>query len=309
MNLEDKFVGCMLGLAVGDGLGSHFEGQPFEWLRKRFSSPEDLLSNLPEAPWHYTDDTQMAIGVAEALIKDRLIVEETLRDYFAQNYVPSRGYGRGARAILVTMTSGGNYKAVAENMFPGGSFGNGAAMRVAPIGAFFHQDLDQVCEQARLSSLPTHLHPLGIEGAQLVAIAVALSTRGEAFDRPRFFEELLGRARSPEFVSNLKIALAAKSFNDLHQLGNGIAAQESAVTAIACFSLWPDSFEQVVTNAILLGGDTDTIAAMAGAISGAYLGIEGIPKEFLRRLEDDYRGRGFIADLGKRLFEFSKSGG
>lgn len=301
MTLEDKFIGCLLGLAVGDALGSHFEGQPQGWLRKRFPSPEALLENLPEARWHYTDDTQMAIGVAEALLKDQEIVESTLCNAFVMNYVPSRGYGRGARAILDTLANDGDYRTVAENMFPGGSYGNGAAMRVAPIGLFFHHDLDRVCEQAHLSSLPTHVHPLGIEGAKLIASAVALCIRNDEFDKTYFFGELQSRSKSPEFQTKLRIASTIESADDLIHLGNGIEAQESAVTAIACFALWPDSYEQVVSNAILLGGDTDTIAAMAGAISGAHLGVDAIPKRLLTRVEDDYKGRSFIADLARKL--------
>ena len=80
------------------------------------------------------------------------------------------------------MQEGGDHRAVAENMFPGGSFGNGAAMRVAPVGLFFHADLDRLWEQARLSALPTRVHPLGIEGAQVLAMAVALGLTQTRFD-------------------------------------------------------------------------------------------------------------------------------
>ena len=73
------------------------------------------------------------------------------------------------------------------------------------------------------------------------------------------------------------------------------------MTAIACFTLWPDSYDQVIANAILIGGDTDTIAAMAGAISGAHLGIEAIPTRFLNCLEDDHKGRKYILELARGL--------
>ena len=67
---EERFVGCLIGLAVGDALGSHFEGQSPDWIRQRFPTPESLLADPPEPPWCYTDDTQMAIGVAEALLRE-----------------------------------------------------------------------------------------------------------------------------------------------------------------------------------------------------------------------------------------------
>ena len=301
--LKDRFIGSMLGLAVGDALGSHFEGQATDWLRERFPTAETLVDRPPESPWHYTDDTQMAIGVAEALIDDGEIIEATLCEKFVANYVPSRGYGRGARVILTAMEEGQDYKFLANDLFPGGSYGNGAAMRVAPIGLLFHDNLDQVQRQARLSSLCTHTHPLGIEGAQLIALAVSLGLRGDSFNPTEFFGHLQQRCEATEYQEKLASAAKAESEDDLLRLGNGIAAQDSVVTAIACFVLWPDSYEQVIANAIRLGGDTDTIAAMAGAISGAHLGVDAIPKRFLECLEDDHQGRSYIVKLAERLFD------
>lgn len=99
-SLEDRFIGCMLGLAVGDALGAHFEGQSREHLASRFSSVEALLRNRPPGEIWYTDDTQMAIGVAETLVACQRIDEDELCRRFAENYTPQRGYGRGARVIL-----------------------------------------------------------------------------------------------------------------------------------------------------------------------------------------------------------------
>jgi poly(ADP-ribose) glycohydrolase ARH3 len=199
------------------------------------------------------------------------------------------------------MQEGQDYKHWSNELFPGGSFGNGAAMRVAPVGLHFHRDTDRLWEQARLSSLPTHVHPLGIEGAQLVALSVAICLRGLPFERVSFLAELQKRSETSDFRERLSIAERVQSRDDLLQLGNGIAAQDSAITSIACFTLWPESYEHVVSNAILIGGDTDTIAAMAGAISGAYLGVDAIPKHFLNRLEDDHKGRTYIMKLAQRL--------
>src|SRR5262245_27803702 len=86
---------------------------------------------------------------------------------------------------------------------PGGSFGNGAAMRVAPVGLLFHNERLRLWDQARLSALPTHLHQLGIEGAQLLALAVALCTEMKSFDRSAFFVELKTACQSPEYRSKL----------------------------------------------------------------------------------------------------------
>src|SRR5688572_10798471 len=103
--LRDRFEGCLLGLAIGDALGGLFEAQTADGIRGRFPSTEKLIAYPQEEIW-YTDDTQMAIGVAEALIERGEIVEEVLCRAFVANYVPSRGYGRGARAVLDAMEDG-----------------------------------------------------------------------------------------------------------------------------------------------------------------------------------------------------------
>src|SRR5262245_30016641 len=106
-HLRDRFRGCLLGLALGDALGGRFEARSAEHLRARFASPEELFAYPQDDLW-YTDDTQMAIGVAEALVANGEVVEEVLVARFVENYVPSRGYGRGARAVLEAMEEGGD---------------------------------------------------------------------------------------------------------------------------------------------------------------------------------------------------------
>src|SRR5262249_48036814 len=199
----------------------------------------------------YSDETQMAIGVAEALVEDGAICEATLCRIFAANYVPSRGYGWGTRRVLEAMEEGRDYRAVAEAQFPGGSYGNGAAMRVAPVGLFFHDDAGKVVHQAELSARPTHLHPLGIEGAQLLAVAVAHCIRSETLDRSAFFDELRERCRSDVFRFKIDLAATARTPAELPALGNGIQAQESVVTAIACFASSPNDYMTAIGRAIL----------------------------------------------------------
>ena len=97
--LKSRFTGCMLGLAIGDALGGKFEGQMATYIRSRFPTLADLMGYDTPSLW-YTDDTQMMIGVAECLITHREIVEASLCKAFVENYNPSRGYGRGARAVI-----------------------------------------------------------------------------------------------------------------------------------------------------------------------------------------------------------------
>jgi poly(ADP-ribose) glycohydrolase ARH3 len=299
--LRHRFQGCLLGLAIGDALGGKFEAQSAEGIRARFPTVSSLIDYPQEEIW-YTDDTQMAIGVAETLADHGEIVERHLCTAFASNYVPSRGYGRGARAVLEAMEEGRDYRQVAEQYFPGGSYGNGAAMRVAPVGLLFRDDQSRLWEQARLSALPTHLHPLGIEGAQLLALAVALGSHSQSLDRDTFFTNLLTACQSAAYRTKLEEAARVRTADDLSHLGNRIEALESVPTAIASFALTPESFEETVSHVIFVGGDTDTLAAMAGAVSGAYLGIDRLPQRLVGLVESSPKGRSYLLELADRLF-------
>jgi poly(ADP-ribose) glycohydrolase ARH3 len=299
--LKDRFEGCILGLAVGDALGGRFEAQSADGIRARFPTVEQLIAYPREEIW-YTDDTQMAIGVCETLIERGEIVEADLCRAFVANYVPSRGSGRGARAVLDAMEDGRDYRQVAEQHFPGGSFGNGAAMRVASVGLFFRHDRSMLWNQARLSALPTHLHPLGIEGAQLIALAAALCSNMERFDRASFYAELLSACESAEYRSKIEMAARIQTPHELAGLGNRIEALHSVPTAIASFALTPESYEETICNVIFLGGDTDTIAAMAGALSGAYVGVNRLPSRLVALLESSPKGREYLKHLAEQLF-------
>lgn len=297
--MKERFQGCLLGVAIGDALGGKFEGQTADAIRQRFPTVESLIHYPQEEIW-YTDDTQMTIAIAETLLEQSSIQEEALCAAFVANYVPSRGYGRGARAVLNVMEEGGDYRQVAESHFPGGSYGNGAAMRVAPIGLYFCRDREKLLQQARLSALPTHVHPLGIEGAQLLAMAIGLCAQMASFDREAFFAVLLAHC-SELFRARLEQAAATQTVGQLTALGNGIEALESVPTAIACFALNPESSEEVIGQAIFLGGDTDTIASMAGGLSGAYLGLAALPPHLVDLLESSPKGRDYLLELGSRL--------
>lgn len=296
-SLESRFRGCLLGLAVGDALGSRFEGRSPKWIARCHSSYVDVTRDPPRE-LRYTDDTQMAIGVAETLVECGRIDPAVLRRRFATNFDSRRGYGSGARKVLEAMRTGLDSDFVARTTFPGGSYANGAAMRVAPVGLFHHRDLDRLWAEAAAQSLPTHTHRLGIDGARLLALAVALAVRGE----PISAEELLRRGVADEYVPKIEEACRIETPERLARLGNGIAALESVPTAIACARV-AASYEEAIGRAILLGGDADTIAAMAGAIAGAARGFEAIPETLLGRLEDGEaaQGRTYIEKLARRL--------
>ena len=291
-----------MGLAVGDATGAPYEGLPGDMIFV-MGPALAIVEAPPKETRHYTDDTQMAIGVAETLIEYGGIDEERLATAFSRNYDPARGYGQGARRIIEAMIDDGDWRSLAETLFPGGSLGNGAAMRVAPVGLMFCDDLDQVAAHAEASARPTHVHPIAIDGARLMALAVALASRNNRFNRRQFLGELKTWAATEEFQWQLSTAEQLNAGDSLTGFGNSLEAHRSVVTAISCFAGSPDSYVGVVSRAIGQGNDVDTIAAMAGAISGARLGIKAIPSHLIESLEDKTKGRTYIMDLANKLHQ------
>jgi len=299
---RDRFLGCLLGQAVGDALGAPFEGLPADFVFWYAGSVGDLLRRPPDGPRRYTDDTQMMIGVAEALLAHGEIRPAALVERFAANYDPERGYGHGARQLLEAAARGEDWDRLAGSVMPGGSFGNGAAMRVAPVGLVFAHDLARVADQAVVSARTTHRHPLGVEGARLLALAVALAAQGPPLDRRAFYRELARDCREEEFLWQVRAARRVRAGHSLGFLGNSLPAHRSVVTAVACFTAHPGSFERCVETAIALGDDTDTLAAMAGALSGAYLGVAGVPARWVDELEGGPRGVDYLRALADDLW-------
>ncbi|MBZ0286172.1 MAG: ADP-ribosylglycohydrolase family protein, partial [Anaerolineae bacterium] len=157
----------MEGLSVGDALGGFFEfGQPHHLSRSLQER------KLPNTQWRFTDDTNMALSIYQNLRLYGEIKQDELAASFAHYFDRSRGYGLGARHLMIALRDGRPWRSASREMFNNkGSFGNGGAMRVAPLGAYFADDLEAVVTNARLSAEITHAHPEGIAGAIAVAVA------------------------------------------------------------------------------------------------------------------------------------------
>ncbi len=293
---------------MGDALGSPYEGLSGETIFRNFGAISPIIAHPGPEPITYTDDTQMTIGVAECLLEAGRIESDRLAECFRRNYESDRGYGAGMRRILDTMSAGGDWKPLLTSLFPGGSFGNGAAMRVAPVGLLFSHDPQRVREEAALSAAATHLHPLGIDGAVIVAAAIAYVLREPEFEAKAFYAELTASAQTEEFKWQLRTA-GRLSAEMMVSFGSTLAAHRSVTTAITCFTVWPNSYENVIAKAIGIGEDTDTLAAIAGAISGAHLGIHAIPPALLAKLENGPKGRDYIDSLAIALYDKWLAGG
>jgi len=300
-DLRSKISGSLMGTGVGDALGASLEG----WRRV---DPDEVRALAEKRDTLiYTDDTHMMIGVAESLIENEGFDGEHMTGRFMENYSrePFRGYGPGPPRVFRLIKSGEAWDKAAERLYGGGSFGNGSAMRIAPVGVFYYDDIAKLKEIAYKSSQITHAHELGKEGAALQAYAIALATQadpslalqGNEFLRKltQFVEHEVYRQR----LEGVEELLGEKDRSKVvAELGHGIEAFNSVPTAIYSFLSHPNSFEEAVIYAISLGGDTDTIGAMTGAISGAYLGIEAIPEKWQEKLEN----RDYIVELADRLW-------
>ena len=304
--LADRFAGCLLGLAVGDATAAPFEGLDALAIFRDFGGATAIVSDPPLAQLSYTDDTQMAIGVADCLARHGRIDPDQLARTFADNFDRTRGYGPGAATILVGINRGHRWQDLVTSVYPNGSYGNGAAMRVAPVGLAFHDDLDRVAAEAAASASVTHAHPLGIDGAVVLASAVALLVTDEPFDFAAFCTTLAGRATTDEFRRQLATA-ARLGPGDAIPFGSGIEAHRSVTTAICCFGLDPNRFDRVVARALAMGGDVDTVAAMAGGLAGTHGGVAAIPPHLLDRLENDWQGREYIRRLAAALAAGSRA--
>lgn len=278
------------GIALGDCFGQTFF-VPDETARQRIKNREILNKQ-----WRFTDDTVMAIGIYCVLEKYGKINQDELARVFAKNYALDwhRGYGGMAHSILSSIGEGQDWREAASGVFDGmGSMGNGAAMRVAPIGAYFADDLDKVLYYARASAEVTHAHIEGIVGAMAVATASALLLNkklgcysGEGKDFLRDVAEKL-----PESDTKYKIlsALSIKKENRIDSvvsmLGNGmkLTAQDTVPFCLWCAAYFYISVEEALWTAVSALGDRDTICAIVGGMVSLF--ADELPQKWLSYME------------------------
>jgi ADP-ribosylglycohydrolase len=279
------------GLSVGDALGERFFVHP------SVLEEMDLIASraLPAPPWPFTDDTQIALSIVAVLRDVGEIDQDRLAQSFAERYDPSRGYGPAMHGLLARIGRGEPWRTAARDLFAGqGSFGNGAAMRVAPLGAYFADDLDQVAEQAARSAEVTHAHPEGIAGAIAVATAAALAWRsrvaGALPSRADFVDRVMQAVPQGEVRSRLRrardLSATAPVQTAVGVLGNGshVSAQDTVPFALWCAGSHLDDYEEALWLTVSGLGDRDTTCAMAGGVV-ALSATRGVPATWLRDRE------------------------
>ncbi len=306
---KEKCIGSLLGTAVGDILGAGIEGLSREAILKRYGEVRDFLST-GRGFGCYTDDTEMALALAHSILQNNGVDAEHCAGSYAHFYNPWRGYGAGAHAVLNALKQGGDYKKTGYMMFEDGSFGNGGAMRIAPVGLVYHNKDDETLKKAVSDAVQcTHVHPEGVDGALVQAKAAAILTNiNDAADfNPATFLETLGRISAVDIMKKKILYLEDVLKKDIDDetavgfLGNGIRASEAVACALLAAVKYHSTPEEAVIKSVNFGGDTDTIGAMTGALMGALHGKEWIPPRWTDNMENKEFGRDYIIKLASDL--------
>lgn len=262
------------GISIGDAFGESFFGETDKIMNHLQNK------SIPESNWEFTDDTIMSIAILKELEIEGGINQNELINRFIKNHNidPNRGYGATARRLLRQVELGKNWTEASRNVFDGmGSMGNGASMRVGPIGAFHFDDLDKVKDLAKKSAEITHSNLEGICGAIAVSIASAIATRiklnNETFTPKEFLRLIIEELPDSDTKSKLNKSLSIPYSYNIETvksiLGNGIKmlSQDTVPFALWCASYNLNNFEDSIWKAVSILGDRDTICAIVGGIT------------------------------------------
>ena len=251
------------GLSVGDAFGERFAGLGIVGLLDR---------RLPPPPWITTDDTEMACEIVAQLESRQAIEQDELALRFARRFHrdPGRGYGPGAMRILRAIEQGRSWREAAGSAFRGqGSMGNGSAMRVAPLGAWFAEDLDALIREARASAEVTHAHPDAQVGAMAVALAAAWAVRKPEAGLLEFVLQHLPGAGPTRAGIEQSLTLAeAAPFEAAQVLGNGsmILSSDTVPLCLWLAARYSHDYAAALWVTAGLFGDVDTNCAIVGGI-------------------------------------------
>ncbi len=280
------------GLSVGDAFGQSFF----------FVTPVTADQRLdgrfiPPPPWFFTDDTVMAVAIVRSLQQHGHVVPDWLALEFAAKYTkePDRGYGGTARGILQAIGEGVPWQEAAGRVFDGeGSCGNGGAMRAAPIGAYFADDLTLLIRNARDSAMVTHAHEDGQTGAIAVALAAAwmVTQRGASGKKDHeLIQFVLANLPKTETYWRLKKALtlplelSPKTAASILGNGSQVISSDTVPFCLWCACRHLDDYAEALWAAVSVHGDMDTNCAIVGSLVALAAGGAGIPDEWLASRE------------------------
>ncbi|MFI2372309.1 ADP-ribosylglycohydrolase family protein [Streptomyces sp. NPDC018833] len=280
-----RALDSLRGLSVGDALGSQFfVPSNYPLLKRR---------ELPPSDWQWTDDTEMACSVLAVLVEHDRIEQDALARSFAEHHDFDRGYGPAVNRMLRLVREGGDWRELAAALFQGqGSWGNGSAMRIAPLGAWYADDPEQATHQAEISSYTTHQHREAVVGAMAVAAAAALAANPAGTPGPaELLDGVIALVPRSAVGAGLRRARDMLDFGDAGTVAAvlGSGRRTSAHDTVP-FALWSAArslgdFEETFWTTAQVGGDVDTTCAIAcGVVAAGKAGRP--PAAWLERTED-----------------------
>jgi len=289
------------GLAIGDALGRETEFMSLHRIKSTYGA--DGITDLPE-PALFTDDTQMSVAIAEALVssgdKDLETIMQTVKDEFVKWYHSpenTRSPGRTCLTGVANMEQGTHW----SKSGVAGSKGCGSAMRAAPIGYLYQHDSEKLKQVAHATGICTHGHPAAdaacIGAAYLVKLAL------DSVPPENMIPKLLSFTKgiSGEWEEAILKIEQCLDWEDeekaLAYLGEGWVGEEAVAMGLYCFLKYPDNYQKVVIRGANTNGDSDSIACIGGSISGACLDVEAIPDDWISRIEKSP----YLNDLATRL--------
>ncbi|WP_086832393.1 ADP-ribosylglycohydrolase family protein [Streptomyces sp. NRRL B-24572] len=286
IDLPAAVLDSLSGLAFGDAFGDRW----FGILRREGTAALETRILPPEPLWLWTDDTAQALVLVRELAESGGTVDQDrLALRLAEAYADDthRGYGASMHDVLRRIGAGEPWRGVVAGQFGGqGSWGNGAAMRVAPLGAWLADDLDAVAEQAAAQSVVSHHHPEAVAGAVAVALAAALATRsrgGPAPARPDLLRAVAARLPDSDVRSGLRIAARMPAHTSVRHaaevLGSGyrMSGPDTVPYALWCAAGHLDDLHEGLWSTVVGRGDIDTTCAVAGGVIAARTGVAALP--------------------------------
>ncbi|UCC19214.1 MAG: ADP-ribosylglycohydrolase family protein [Promethearchaeota archaeon] len=312
INLLDKFYGCLLGVAIGDTLGHPFEGKIRSQIFSYFKNFGVFLDSNSDLFRTYTDDTQLTLHLAKALIKGNgFNLDYIIREFVNWLDDPPIGPGYGCISSIQKLKYGIPWEQAASN-----SGGNGTVMRIAPVGLFYCKDPKALQTAAIKTSIITHSHSAASAGAIVIASAIAYlidKNPETGFSVDEFFNVIINSISNSqdeiweEFIeilyklkSNLDMPLESglikfsqagvKSPYFIEQYLGQAFVHPYTISTVVCtifiFLKNLTSFSDCILELATAGGDSDTVGAIGGSLAGVYFGVENIPPNLIKLLKN-----------------------
>jgi ADP-ribosyl-[dinitrogen reductase] hydrolase len=300
----DRAKGCLIGLAIGDALGAPVEFSDRGTFKPVTNYQDGGPFNLKAGQW--TDDTSQALCLADSILSDKGFSQED----FINRVVNWKQYGHNSSTGecfdigMGTAAALRQYESTGKVSPNANSGGNGNIMRLAPVAIAYHRDTDKVQEIARLSSLTTHGHISALTCAYFLSLFLCNYITGNHIEGnfPLPYRSYSDPHESTLCSNTLYKLSSAPIYEGKKWHNISGFSTDTLCAAMYCF-FNTESFKECVLTAVNLGGDTDSVGAVAGQIAGAYYGLSGIPRKFIDGLQDSGR----FLTLAEQLFNLHRN--